>query len=198
MATESVDIANKALLELGSDTIDALTDDNNRARVCNEFYEQSRNEVLVLTRSGWNCAKKRIELSVDNSVPVFDYANKFRLPDDCLRVLYPSDTNGHPVRIDWERRGDYLLINDSSCFLVYIQELEDVKKMSPLLITAISLQLAVHISIRLKQSSTLRDSIKKDLMVAINLAEGTEASERFAQSPDSVRSTGKKLWVDEK
>lgn len=198
MATTSVDIANLALYQLGADKIDALADDNERAKACNEFYNQSRQEILVLTRPGWNCAKKRLELDVDNSVPTFDYNNKFRLPDDCLRVLYPSDTNGQPVRVDWERRGKYLLINDSNCFLVYIKDLEDVTEMSPLLIRSISLQIASHISVRLKQSTTLKKNIDADLAVAVGLAEGTEASEKFSQNPGSLRRTGKILWVDEK
>jgi len=197
MATEALDITNLALYEIGSDKIDALTDSNDRARAANEFYTQARDEVLVLTRNGWNCAKKRMQLAVDNSEPSFDYNNKFRLPDDCLRVLYPSDTNGQSVRVDWERRGNYLLINDSVCYLVYIRQLTDVKEMSPLLIQAISLQLASHIVVRLKQSTTLKTSIQKDLALTIMLAEGTEASEGFGRDPGSVRRTGKTLWVDE-
>jgi len=199
-STVAVDICNLALYELGQDKITAAqltTPDDNRSRACDEFYAQSRDEVLVMTRPGWNCAKARVELFIDNSEPVFDYDYKARLPDDCLRVLYPSDTNGQPVRVDWERRGNYLLINDDECYLVYIRQLTDVKEMSPLLIRAISLQLASHIAVRLKSSITLKNDIRKDLAVTIVLAEGTEASERFACSPDSVRRTLKKMWVDE-
>jgi len=201
MAENATDVCNLALYEIGSDKITTTqftTPDNNQSRACEEFYAQSSDEVLVMTRPGWNCAKKRLELAVDNSEPLFDYNCKFRLPDDCLRVLYPSDTNGQPVRVDWERRGNYLLINDNECYLVYIKQLTDVKEMTPLLIRAIAFQLAVHICVRLKQSTTLKNNLQKDLGVTIILAEGTEASERFAADPSSVRRTNKVIWADVK
>lgn len=196
--TTEVGIANLALYELGSDSIDALSDDNNRARVCNQFYDQSRDEVLVMTRAGWNCAKRRTILAPDNSTPSFDYDNKFRLPSDCLRVLHPTDENNRPIRVEWERRGQYVLMNDDECFLKYIYQLEDVSEMSPLLIKSISLQLATHIAVRLKRSAELKNSIQKDLATTILMAEGTEASEQFALDVMEPRKTKKNLWVDEK
>jgi len=201
MATTATDICNLALYIVGSDKITTTqytTPDNEQSRVCKECYEQARDEVLTMTRFGWNCAKKRIEIAPDNSGPVFDYNYKFRIPEDCLRVLYPSDTNGQPVRVDWERRGDYILLNNNECYLVYIYQLTDVKEMTTMLVKAISFQLAKYICRRLKQSSSLKADIENDLGVAIFLAEGIEASEKFAQSPDSPRRTNKILWVDEK
>lgn len=195
---DEVAICNMALYELGSDSISSLTDDNERARLCNHFYEQTRDEVLVMTRSGWNCAKKRINLSSYNTVPSFDYDYKFRLPDDCLRVLYPSDENGNSIRVDWERRGNYILINEDECHLVYIRQITDVEDMSPLLKQCISLQLASKIAIRLKKSADIANSITQKLGMALLMADGTEASERFAEDVMAPRRTGKKLWVDEK
>lgn len=196
--TTAVGIANKALIKLGQDKIDALTDTNNRAVAANEFYDQARQEVLIMTRPGWNCAKKRARLAYDNSQPVFDYDYKYRIPKDCLRVLYPTDSLGNPTRGSWERRGEYILSNQSNCYLFYIQDLEDVKEMSPLLISAIVLQLATHICYRIKQSITLKNSIEKDLATILLLAEGAEASEKHAGDPSMVRKTGKVMWVDEK
>ena len=108
-----------------------------------------------------------------------------------------TDTNGNPWRGDWARRGNYILMNDEDCYLFYIYDLDDVKEMSPLLIQAISLQLAWHIIPKLKQSKVRRDTIKMDLAQTLLLAEGTEGSQKAAQDPAKVRQTLKKMWVDE-
>jgi len=192
------DIANLALYRIGADKITALTDDNERARACNEFYTHARDEVLVMTKKGWNCAKRRVQLTAEGTEPTFDYDYQYRLPEDCLRVLHPSDEGGSNVRVDWERRGDYLLLNDDECYLVYIYQLTDVTKMSPLLVKAISLQLASCICTRIKQSSSLKQDVDKDLLVTIMLAEGIEASEKYAASPNSPRKTNKVIWIDVK
>jgi hypothetical protein len=197
MATTSTDIANLALLEAGTDTVTLITDSNERARACNSFYDQARKEVLEMTHPNWNCAKKRIHITADNTAPPFDYDAKFRIPDDCLRVIYPTNTNGQPYRGDWEVRGNYLLMNESDCYLLYIKDLEDVKEMSTLLVQGISLQLAWHIVPRLKQSTTRRDVIKKDLLQTLVLAEGVEGSQKNASDPNATRKNLKKMWVDE-
>jgi len=51
MATE-VSICSNALRRLGDDPITALTDDTERARLCNAFYVPSRD--LVLRSHPWN------------------------------------------------------------------------------------------------------------------------------------------------
>lgn len=192
-----VDICNLALLRLGQDKITALTGTDNRSVACNEFYDQSRQEVLVMSRPGWNCAKKRAILSADSSEPHFDYDAKFRIPTDCLRVLYISDSNGNPIRVSWERREDYILLNDTDCYIVYIFNLENVDKMTPLLKRAIALKLAEYLCMRLKQSSKLLNEIKEELALTILLAEGVEASQKFSRDSASHRKSNKVLWVDE-
>ena len=47
MATE-VSICSNALRRLGDDPITSLTDDSERARLCNSFYADTRDSVLSL------------------------------------------------------------------------------------------------------------------------------------------------------
>lgn len=196
MASAKVDIANLSLLHIGADKITALTDSNTRAVVCNEFIDQSREEVLVMTRHGWNCAKKRVTIAGDNAEPPFDFDYKYRIPSDCKRVLFPSDEDGSPLTTPWERIGDYVYSDDDECHLVYIYDLDNVSKMSPLLVRAWSLQLAISISTRIKQSTRLKNDLRRDMATTILLAEGTEASEKYVKNPDDVRRTSKEVWVD--
>ncbi len=54
MATQALDIANAALLLLGADPIASMTEANDRARLCNQFYDDMRRETL--RAHPWNFA----------------------------------------------------------------------------------------------------------------------------------------------
>ena len=60
MATE-VSICSNALRRLGDDPITSLTDDTERARLCNSFYPDARDAVLRLHT--WNFAVTRASLA---------------------------------------------------------------------------------------------------------------------------------------
>ena len=86
MATE-VSICSNALRRLGDSPIASLTEDSERARLCNAFYEPSRDAIL--RSHTWNFAINRANLAKLSTSPAFEYANQFALPTDpfCLRVL---------------------------------------------------------------------------------------------------------------
>lgn len=60
MASTSVDICNAALIKVGAETITALSDNNKRARACNERYADIRD--VVLAAHPWNFAIGRTQL----------------------------------------------------------------------------------------------------------------------------------------
>jgi hypothetical protein len=62
MAVTDVSIVNMALLELGADTITALSDTDKQAVVANALWEQARD--YVLTSHEWKCAIKRADLTL--------------------------------------------------------------------------------------------------------------------------------------
>jgi hypothetical protein len=72
MAASRVSICSNALLLLGGKTINALDEDNDRARLASNLFEPVRN--YVLRRHPWNCAVKRVTLSPDVDTPAFDWA----------------------------------------------------------------------------------------------------------------------------
>ena len=86
MATE-VSICSNALRRLGDDPITSLTDDSERARLCNAFYEDARDACL--RSHPWNFAITRASLTQLSDSPVYGYDYQFALPTDpyCLRVL---------------------------------------------------------------------------------------------------------------
>lgn len=66
MAVTDVSIVNMALIELGADTISALTDSTKEASVASALWAQARD--YVLTAHEWKCAVKRASLAL----PVWD------------------------------------------------------------------------------------------------------------------------------
>ena len=86
MATE-VSICSNALRRLGDAPITSLTDDTERARLCNSFYVPSRD--LVLRSHPWNFAVTRPTLAQLSDTPAYEYSYQYALPNDpyCLRVL---------------------------------------------------------------------------------------------------------------
>ena len=86
MATE-VSICSNALRRLGDDPITSLTDDTERARLCNAFYADARDACL--RSHPWNFAITRASLAQLSATPVYGFDYQFALPTDpfCLRVL---------------------------------------------------------------------------------------------------------------
>jgi hypothetical protein len=86
MATE-VSICANALRRLGDSPIVSLTDDTERARLCNAFYSEARDDVL--RSHPWNFSITRQQLSQLSATPLYQYSYQYALPTDpfCLRVL---------------------------------------------------------------------------------------------------------------
>ena len=84
-----VDICNSALRKLGVERINSLTEDNSRAKVCNDRYDILRDEML--RSHPWKFAIKRTTAAAILAVPLFDWEKQYQLPSDCLRVLRVND-----------------------------------------------------------------------------------------------------------
>ena len=89
MATE-VDICNIALTNLGEPKVVSLTENSERARLCNLRYPDVRDAVL--RSHPWNCAMKRAQLTRTTSTPAFGYLYEYSLPADLLRVIGTHDS----------------------------------------------------------------------------------------------------------
>lgn len=61
MATDNLEIANGALIRLGSKPITSLTEETGRAKLCNQWINKVRRQAL--RAHPWNCALKRTVLS---------------------------------------------------------------------------------------------------------------------------------------
>ena len=149
MATE-VSICSNALRKLGDDPITSLTDDTERARLCNAFYEPTRDAVL--RAHPWNFAIERQALSKLVSTPIFDYAYEFTLPTSpyCLRVL-KMEYEDYIFKIE----GRKLLSDQGDAKILYIAQITDPAKFDPMFTELLTARLTAELAYAITGSNTL-------------------------------------------
>lgn len=148
MAQSAIDCCNSALQRLGAASIISLTDNSREARACLVAYDSNRRDEL--RKHTWNFAIKRVAISPDLATPAFDYDYQFTLPNDCLRVLRPSDSSN-----EWVVEGRKILSNnDSTVYLRYIADIEDCTQWDASFYNVASVSLSIDLCETLTQSNT--------------------------------------------
>ena len=175
MATE-VDICNIALTNLGEPKVVSLTENSERARLCNLRYPDVRDAVL--RSHPWNCAMKRAQLTRTTSTPAFGYLYEYSLPADLLRVI-----GTHDSLVSYQIEGKYLLTDETKMYIKYVRQLSDASEIDPNLIQAIGMRLAWELA----EPLTGRIELKREMWIKfielISEARGIDASEGI---PDRI------------
>jgi len=112
------------LVELGDQTVTALTDDSDRARALNAIYADSRDQVL--SDFPWAFAVTRATLAQIAGSPVWGFTRWYQLPTDTIRVLETQEPTA-----PWRREADRILTDLSSMAIKYIARITDPVKFSP-------------------------------------------------------------------
>ena len=123
--TSQVQICNLALSRLGANTITALTDGTTEAKLCNTFFTDIADEVMI--EGSWSSTIARASLAQTTTTPSFGYSYEFQLPVDpkCLKVLNIDEAapGNEPFKIE----GDKLLSDSTTVKIRYIQRLTDTE-----------------------------------------------------------------------
>lgn len=193
MASSEVEICNQALLQVGARRITALTDVSREARLCNEFYPKTLQEVLRM--APWQSCKKEVELALD-TIPqtVFTYKNSFQLPSDYIRVWATSlDIEWGGSGQTWEIQGRKLITDESTIKISYTYRVTDVTLFDTLLEKALTLDLAMKLAYPLAQMvdiqktfEGMRDRAVRQAM-ALNTQEHTKKRFRSTSLTGDVR-----------
>lgn len=173
MAVSAVEICNRALNVLGQTAITALTDETTRAQLCARFYTDLRDELLQ--DHPWNFAIRRATLAASATAPEFEWLYQFPLPTGCLRVLsvYSSDTTDQ-----WQVEGGMILTDLIGPLEIrYVSNVVTENNFSPAFATALSLRLAVELSVPITESMSKADALQKRFMMALKEARGRDARE---------------------
>lgn len=155
MAVSLVAICNRALTYLGANRITSIDDDSLEARLCKEFVDDIRDELL--RSHPWKFALTRATLSVISTTPEWGWDYKFALPNDCLRVveMYGQEQD------NWTEEGRYLLTDAATAQIKYIKKITTVGSFDSMFTLVYALDIAIALSYALTTSSDLRDSLIK-------------------------------------
>jgi len=157
--TTEVQICNSALIKLGVEPISALSETNNRARVCNKQYPLLRDEVLH--SHPWNFAIARTQLAKTGNTPAFNFDFEYLLPSDYFRILEVDENRDGRVDFQIEYNADdgnkVLLTDKNPLKIKYIRQVTDVTQFSPAFAEALALRLAMDLAISLRNSRAMAE-----------------------------------------
>jgi hypothetical protein len=172
-----VEIANLALTLLGESRIMALTDNSKPAREINAVVDQTRDALLA--GYNWSFAKTRAQLPASTDVPAFEYARKFPLPVDCLRLTFVSDYyvgldltdyRGGPTELFTIEGRDILTNEGAPLNVKYIKRITDSTNFSANFSYSFAAKLAEALAETLTQSDTKRARAAEMFAKEIRLA----------------------------
>ncbi len=120
MSATDVKICNSALVKIGVDRIVSLDDvDSRPAKLLKNQYPIIRDALI--RAHPWNFAIKRVALA-SAGTPAFGFAYQYALPSDYSRAL---DVNGNDNGFEWQKEGNIILSDDSTCELRYIAKVAE-------------------------------------------------------------------------
>ena len=178
MATE-VSICSNALRILGDDPITSLTDDTERARLCNSLYEPARDAVL--RSHPWNFAITRATLAQLSTTPAYEYAYQYSLPTDpyCLRVL-SMEYQDYVFKIEHlAGTGRVLLTDEGTAKILYIAKVSDTAQFDSLFVDTLTAKMASELSFPVTNSVTLQAQMQKLYQLKLSEARSIDGQEGF-------------------
>lgn len=176
MATE-VSICSNALRKLGDDPITSLSDNTERARLCNAFYEPTRDAVL--RSHPWNFAIARASLSKLTSTPAFDYSYEYTLPTNpyCLRVL-KMEYDDYEFKVE----GRKLLTDEGTAKILYVAKITDTAQFDPMFTEVLTARLAAELAYAITGSNGMSKQMWELYDIKISEARSIDGLEGFVDS----------------
>jgi hypothetical protein len=163
------DICNRALVTLGDVRISTLSEDTPQARRCNVVYEEARQTVL--SDHPWNCCTKRARLARSTTAPVYQFAYRYSLPSDCLRVL--SVYNDPEYQIE----GKFLVTDLDDVYILYVADIDDPNQYIPALREVLSLYIEAKLTYAATESTSKEQAAWGRYEAALVRARGIDARE---------------------
>ena len=166
----AVTICSTALARLGDDPITALTDNTERARLCNRLYDPIRRKTLRAHR--WNFAMAMASLASLSYTAVFGPGHKFQLPADNLRIVEmdPSDQT-------YVIHGGTLLTDGSTANVYYLKDVTDATLFDALFVEALSLHLAAEMAYAITGSREMKVTVMQEYSEKLKEARQMDAQE---------------------
>ena len=178
MATE-VSICANALRRLGDDPITSLTDDTERARLCNAFYTDARDAVL--RSHPFNFSITRTTLAQLSDTPAYGYDYQYALPTDpyCLRVL-EMEFKDYQFKIEnVATHGRVLLTNEGTAKILYIARITDTNLFDAMFVDVLTAKLAVDLAYPVTNSMAVQKQMQDLFQKKLSEARSIDGQEGF-------------------
>ncbi len=177
--SSKVAIWNLSLSHLKTDpvvNIDPPDSDSKPASVGAKWYDQARRHTLE--DHPWKFASKRAILVNETTGPEFEYAYKYELPSDFIRVSRIGQNWEDPVT-DYEIEGNYILCNvPPPLYLKYVWDLEDVSKFSPKFVTTLSYKGAAFGAYEITGNANAVDAMEAQYAASLTSAASVQGQNR--------------------
>lgn len=169
MAQTVIEIVNEALAQIGVESITALSDPTNTAKVASLMYPSARDAVLRMHT--WGFATRRAQLT-QSGITAFGNENRFSLPVGYLRIveLYNST-------YAWRIENGELLTMDSAAYVKYIYREDDVTKFDALFTEALIYYLSSKLAHPLTRSQEVANSKYGQFTAALSAAMRADRTE---------------------
>lgn len=170
MAVSKVAIANSALIKVGGERIDSLTEDSKGARICREQYDKVLEDLL--RAHPWNFAIVRATLAASTTEPAFEFTKTYPLPQDCLRVL-ETDLDDIP----WRREGNSIVTDADEIGITYISNDVQAGQFDACFAEVFATKLAHDICYSFQQSSSFKEQLWKEYTQKLREARSFDGQE---------------------
>jgi hypothetical protein len=160
MASSLVSLYNQALAQLG---VDPIADPNaalKEAELCNLFYPDTRDEVLM--EDEWVCATKEKKLAVVTAAEGAGYAFAYQIPVDpkCLRIIHLAYEDGSEIpKQKWVRQANLIMTDIEEVWARYIFSVPSVPDIDNHVAEAITMKLAAKLAFPIAQSLQLEQTM---------------------------------------
>lgn len=158
MATK-VSISSNALLMLGARPINDLTEDDDRAQLAANLYDQVRDALL--RSHPWNCSTKRVILAPTTTAPAFDYAYAFNLPADWLKTLQVGESHDP---LDYVTESGQILCDYDAVPLRYVWRNDNEATWDAMVVHGMTLAMQAHMAYAITKSASMRDSARQEMI----------------------------------
>ena len=164
-----VEIANRALINLGASTISSLTEDTENANAVNNVYDTSLRALL--SECQWNFATKRRLLSQPSVSMDWEFDDEsyvYSRPADVVRIFSTNDDEAI-----WREEGDYIISDTSGLGVRYVYYLDNPDKYPAFFTEALIDLLTANISFKITNSRSLYEEyLEKYTKISLPKAKG--------------------------
>jgi len=198
MAASPVEICNLSLSWLGGNRILSLDDESDEGRHCKANYDPSRRAVLEGRE--WTFAVERVQLPELVEPPLFGWTHKFLLPSDCLYtvgVYNPQHSNRpEPPQVEHRVERRNILARIAIVNVVYILNIIDTTKFSPLFDQALAAHIAMNIAIPLTENSAHYDRMATLYLHNLDTAAASDGLQGTREHLDiSIMEQSRRMFV---